>query len=321
MKKDLQNLQGNKRDNKMPDDVVIREVGLRDGLQLIKTQLSTQQKLNWVARQIKAGFREMEVTSFVSPKLLPQFSDATEMITMSNQYENFTPTAIVLNKKGAERAIAVGAKKITFVLSASEKHNQSNVRCSTDESLSMFKQVTKLSYSEDVEIKIAGAIATSFGCSMQGSISENRVLELASAMSETGACEIILADTVGYANPTQVKSLFSRLKNYIGNLPMAAHFHDTRGMGLANVVSALEAGVRRFDATMAGLGGCPFAPGASGNIATEDCVYMLENMGFSTGINFKALLELRTHLSEILPDETLEGKLSFAKPAINSLAS
>ena len=303
----------------MPDKVVIREVGLRDGLQLITTQLSTEQKLIWVEKQIKAGFREMEVTSFVPPKLLPQFSDATEMIVLSNKFKNFTPTAIVLNKKGAERAIAAGTKKITFVLSASEKHNQANVRCSTDESLKTFKQITNLLYTKNQKINVAGAIATSFGCSMKGSINETRVLELASAMLEAGACEIILADTVGYANPAQVKSLFSKLKTHMGKCTMAAHFHDTRAMGLANVVSALEAGVRHFDTTLAGLGGCPFAPGASGNIATEDCVYMLENMGFNTGINFKELLELRNYLAEILPEETLEGKLSVAKPAINSI--
>lgn len=313
MRKDLQYLKA----VNVSDIVEIREVGLRDGLQLIKTQLTTQQKLQWVKKQVKAGFTEIEVTSFVPPKLLPQFSDANEMVISSNKIQNLKATALVLNLKGANRAIAAGTEKITFVISASEEHNQSNVRCSIAESLSMFKEVIKLCNISGRKIEVAGAIATSFGCSMQGSVAEIQVLRLASNMAEGGAYEINLADTVGYANPNQVKSLFSKLSNTIGTIPMAAHFHDTRAMGLANVVSAAEAGVRKFDATLAGLGGCPFAPGASGNIATEDCVYLLENMGFNTGINIQELILLRNHLSSILPNETLEGKLSVALPAIN----
>ena len=313
MRKDLQYL----RAVNVSDIVEIREVGLRDGLQLIKTPLTTQQKLEWVKKQVNAGFNEIEVTSFVPPKLLPQFSDANEMVIRSNKIQNLKATALVLNLKGATRAIAAGTKKITFVISASEEHNQSNVRCSIAESLSMFKEVIKLCNISGRKIEVAGAIATSFGCSMQGSVDEIQVLKLASSMAEVGADEINLADTVGYANPSQVKSLFSKLRNSIGTIPMAAHFHDTRAMGLANVVSALEADVRKFDATLAGLGGCPFAPGASGNIATEDCAYLLENMGFDTGINIQKLIALRNHLSSILPNETLEGKLSVALPAIN----
>lgn len=313
MKKDLQYLKA----GNVSDIVQIREVGLRDGLQLIKTQLTTQQKLEWVKKQVNAGFTEIEVTSFVPPKLLPQFSDANEIMMNSNKIQNLKATALVLNLKGAARAIAAGTKKITFVISASEEHNRSNVRCSIAESLSMFKEVIKLCNTSGRKIEVAGAIATSFGCSMQGLVDEIQVLKLASSMAEGGANEINLADTVGYANPSQVKSLFSKLRNSIGTIPMAAHFHDTRAMGLANVVSALEADVRKFDATLAGLGGCPFAPGASGNIATEDCAYLLENMGFDTGINIQELIVVRKHLSNILPNETLEGKLSVALPAIN----
>ncbi len=303
------------KDINMSNLVNIREVGLRDGLQLIKTNLSTELKLSWINKQVSAGFTEMEVTSFVPPKLLPQFSDATDIIIQSNKIKELKPTALVLNIKGAIRAIEAGAKKITFVLSASEKHNQSNVNCATDQSLSMFDEIIEIS--KDIKIEVAAAIATSFGCSIQGSVPEMRVLELAKEMAKMGASEINLADTVGYANPNQVKSLFSELKNQIGCTPMAAHFHDTRGMGLANVVAALQEGVRRFDATMAGLGGCPFAPGASGNIATEDCAYLLESLGFDTSVDFDKLLELRSYLSNLLPHEKLEGRLGFAGKAIN----
>jgi hydroxymethylglutaryl-CoA lyase len=299
----------------MSNVVKIREVGLRDGLQLIKSNLSTESKLMWINKQVSAGFTEMEVTSFVPPKLLPQFSDASEIIIKSNKIKKLKPTALILNIKGAIRAIEAGTKKITFVLSASEKHNLSNVNCTTDQSLSMFNEIIEVS--KDTKVEVAAAIATSFGCSIQGSVPEIRVLELAKEMAKKGACEINLADTVGYANPKQVKALFGKLKDQIGNVPMAAHFHDTRGMGLANVVAALQEGVRRFDSTMAGLGGCPFAPGASGNIATEDCVYLLESLGFNTSVNVDKLLELRHYLTDLLPNEKLEGRLGVAGTAIN----
>jgi len=301
----------------MKDSVFLREVGLRDGLQLVKTQLSTETKLAWISEQSKAGFSEIEVTSFVPPKLLPQFADAEELVVASNNLPNLRASALVLNIKGAIRALECGTKKVTFVLSASEMHNQSNVKCSSDDSLRMFFDILNLVKEKKYNVEIAGAIATSFGCSIQGDVSEMRVIDLAGKMVAAGASEIILADTVGYASPKQVKRLFGMLNSIIGERHVAAHFHDTRGMGLANVVAAIDAGVRRFDSALGGLGGCPFAPGASGNIATEDCAYLLENMGFSTNVDFTKLLLLRKKLSSWLPNEKLEGRLDSARPAIN----
>ncbi|MDA0361611.1 MAG: hydroxymethylglutaryl-CoA lyase [Proteobacteria bacterium] len=298
----------------MKDSIFLREVGLRDGLQLVKTHLSTEIKLAWISEQSKAGFGEIEVTSFVPQKLLPQFSDAEELMVASNNLPNLRASALVLNVKGAIRALECGTKKVTFVLSASEMHNKSNVKCSTDDSLAMFFDILNLVKEKKYNVEIAGAIATSFGCSIQGDVSERRVIDLAGKMLAAGASEIILADTVGYANPMQVKHLFSMLNSIIGKRHVAAHFHDTR---LANVVAAIDGGVRRFDSALGGLGGCPFAPGASGNIATEDCAYLLESMGFSTNVDFAKLLLLRKKLSSWLPNEKLEGRLGAARPAIN----
>ena len=296
----------------MAESVSIQEVGLRDGLQMVKHTLPTVTKTEWIAAQAAVGFRAIEVTSFVPPALLPQFADAAEVMAAANKTPNLTAAALALNLKGAVNALAAGSPKLTFVLSASEAHNHSNVRCDTDVSLGVFSDV--IAHAGDTETQIGVAIATSFGCSLQGDVSEDRVVELAQLLEQAGAREITLADTVGYANPAQVKRLFNRVAQRV-KIPLAAHFHDTRAMGLANVVAALDAGVRSFDASLGGLGGCPFAPGASGNIATEDCVYLIESMGFSTGIDLDGLLDLRHQLADWLPDETLSGRLGVAGPA------
>ena len=296
----------------MKERVNIQEVGLRDGLQLVKDVMPTAKKTSWIAAQSAAGFNAIEVTSFVPPKLLPQFADAAEVMTMANRTPNLTAAALALNLKGAVNALAAGTQKLTFVLSASEAHNHSNVRCTTDASLATFSDVVAHANNRDAAIGVA--IATSFGCSLQGEVDEDRVVKLAQSLEQAGACEITLADTVGYANPAQVKRLFSRVAARV-SVPLTAHFHDTRGMGLANVVASLDVGVRNFDASLGGLGGCPFAPGASGNIATEDCVYLLESMGYATGINLEALLDLRRQLADWLPNEPLLGRLDAAGPA------
>ena len=295
----------------MSDAVTVREVGLRDGLQLVKTRLDTHTKLDWIRAQSAAGFSEIEVTSFVPPSILPQFADAAEVMAGALALSDLLPTALVLNLKGARRAIEAGARKITFVLSASEAHNQSNVRRSTDASLAMFRELAK-DISTQGHIELAGAIATTFGCSLQGHVSEARVAQIAEDMCAVGATEISLADTVGYAHPRQVARLFKDISAATGPVPLAAHFHDTRGFGLANVVAAFDTGVLRFDASLGGLGGCPFAPGASGNIATEDTVYLLECLGAKTGVDINALLALRAKLPSWLPSENLGGNLLHA---------
>lgn len=290
----------------------VREVGLRDGLQLTKTRLSTETKLSWIRKQAAAGFSEIEVTSFVPPKLLPQFSDASEVVAGANAVEGLDSVSLVLNLKGAERALAAGARHLTYVVSASEKHSQANVRCSTAEALARFPDIHALV--NEADATIGAAVSTAFGCSMQGTVEDATVLSIVENMSARGADEITLADTVGYASPSDVTRLFQSAFQAT-DCKLAAHFHDTRGLGLANVVAAAETGVRHFDASLGGLGGCPFAPGASGNIATEDCVYLLESLGLSTGVSLEDMIAVRRQLESWLPDEPLHGKLSVAGPA------
>ena len=302
----------------MKNSIQIREVGLRDGLQLSKTKLSSEIKIKWCSLQSQAGFKEIEVTSFVPPSVLPQFSDASKIVYASNKINNLIPSVLVPNLKGALIALDNNSKKINFVLSASEMHNQSNVNSTIKKSLSMFKDFIKERNIRGLKnkVQISAAIATSFGCSIQGDVEKKNVIKICEKLLEMGAEELNIADTVGYANPNQVKEIFKSLNKISKNIPLAAHFHDTRGMGLANVISAIDEGVKRFDASLGGLGGCPYAPGASGNIATEDCVYMIESMGFSTGIDLKKLLELRKSLKEWMKNDILYGNLltsGFAK--------
>ncbi len=298
----------------MTDRVLLREVGLRDGLQLIKSRLKTDVKLKWIRAQAGTGFTEIEVTSFVPVSILPQFSDAATVLSGAKQVGDLLPTVLVPNLRGAVMAMDAGARKISFVLSVSESHNRANVRRSTEESLAMLRDVLAERDTRG-DIIIASALATSFGCSIEGAVSEARVIQIAEGLAEAGVDEINLADTVGYGDPTQVRRIFTNVKNAVGEVPLAAHFHDTRGLGLANVIAALDSGVRRFDTALGGLGGCPFAPGASGNIATEDTVHLLERIGFDSGINLGALLNVRRQLAEWLPEEKLEGRLFAAGPA------
>jgi hydroxymethylglutaryl-CoA lyase len=301
----------------MSDTASVREVGLRDGLQLVKTVLATDIKIDWISRQSACGFTHMEVTSLVPPVVIPQFADAPDVLLAANQVTDLNVAVLVPNLKWGLRALDHGADKINFVLSVSEAHNQANVRRDTDTSISEFHQLVTERNRRGLQatVEMAVSLATTFGCSLQGDVKESRVFDVASQVLAANIDEINMADTVGYGNPIQVKRIFREILRLAKDTRVAAHFHDTRGMGLANVVAALEAGVRHFDASLGGLGGCPFAKGASGNIATEDCVYLLENLGFATGINIPAMLKLRGKLNDWLPDEPLEGKLLKAGQA------
>ena len=295
----------------MKNSIQIREVGLRDGLQLSKTKLSSEIKIKWCSLQSQAGFKEIEVTSFVPPSVLPQFSDASKIVYASNKINNLIPSVLVPNLKGALIALDNNSKKINFVLSASEMHNKSNVNATIQKSLSMFKDliIERDNRGLKNDVIISASIATSFGCSIQGKVEQNKLIEICEKLILMGANELNIADTVGYANPRQVNQIFKNLLQISGNIPVAAHFHDTRGMGLANVKSAIDQGIKRFDASLGGLGGCPYAPGATGNIATEDCVYMIESMGFHTGIDLIKLLNLRKSLAKWMIKDTLYGNL------------
>lgn len=297
----------------MREKAHVREVGPRDGLQMVKTMMPSERKLAWCRGAAEAGIREIEVTSFVPPKIVPQFADAEEIARGALAIGTFRPSVLVPNLKGAERAFALQLPQVNYVLSASEAHNLANVRRSTEESLQDFARIAALRDQQaGPRISLAGGIATAFGCTISGAVSEARVIEIAVRLVESGADEIIVADTVGYGDPGQVLRLAKAVIAAVGRIPVSCHFHDTRGLGLANVTAALQAGVRSFDASLAGLGGCPFAPGATGNIDTEDTVFLLEQLGFDTGVNIEALIALRHEVEGWLPGERFSGAIARA---------
>lgn len=294
--------------------VQLREVGLRDGLQMISQIVPTETKLEWLRAEAQVGMRAFDVTSFVSKSRMPQFADAEEMVQASLAIPGVEPSVLTLNARGAERALEAGARRLVYVLSASAAHSQGNAGRDTEAALEEFEQVVRMAREVDTAQRpyLEAGIATAFGCTMEGPVDSARVCRLAARLAELGADEIVLADTVGYAQPRQVRSLFSAVRQQIGALPLGGHFHDTRGLALANVVAALDTGVTQFDAALGGLGGCPFAPGASGNVAMEDLVFLLESMGYDTGIDLPALLVLRERLTEWLPGAALYGAIARA---------
>ncbi|MCO5066860.1 MAG: hydroxymethylglutaryl-CoA lyase [Rhizobiaceae bacterium] len=297
----------------MRDVAHLRDVGPRDGLQMVKTILTTDQKTEWFAAAASAGIGEIEVTSFVPPKLLPQFADAEEVARRAVGMRTFKAAALVPNRRGAKRALACGLDTINFVLSASEAHNKANVGRTTDSSLRDFSDVVEArNLKAGTKPTLGGCIATAFGCTIQGAVDEARVVEIAARLAELGADEIVVADTVGYGDPGQVKRLLRSVIGAVAPLPVACHFHDTRGLGLANVTAAVEAGVRAFDASIGGLGGCPFAPGASGNINLEDTAFLLNRLGLETGIDIAGVIALRRKIEGWLPEAEFAGAIARA---------
>ncbi len=299
----------------MDRDVLVREVGLRDGLQAVDTFFPTEAKKAWIDSEAAAGVHEIQACSFVPRSTFEQFSDASEIVAHATNHQGLLVSVFTPNVKGAERAIAAGAHRLGHVTSASESHNQNNLRRSVGDSMDDFERIVALrnELSDPETTSISGCVATAFGCTIEGAVDPDAVVRLASRYVELGADELVLADTVGYGNPDQVKKLFVRTGAEVGDIPIAAHFHDTRGLGLANVCGALDAGVRAFDASLGGLGGCPFAPGATGNIVTEDLVFMLEAMGLRTGIDLDALVAVRDILEREMPDEPLHGAIAAAR--------
>lgn len=288
-------------------DILVSEVGPRDGLQSIKQTMPTDMKKKWISALAQAGLTEIEVGSFVSPKLLPQIADCGELVKHTLTLKDVFVTALVPNLKGAENAFNAGVQKITIPVSVSEPHSLSNIRKNHAEVYEEVNSIIQLRNEKYPGILIEAGLSTVFGCTIQGVVTENEVLSMAHRMAKLGVDEIGLADTVGYANPVQVRSLFKKLKQEVGNLAGSAHFHNTRGQGLANVLAAIEVGVTTFDASQGGIGGCPYAPGASGNIVTEDLVYLLESMGLRTGIDIDRLVEAREWLKQGIPGEPLYG--------------
>ena len=273
--------------------VLISEVGPRDGLQSVGRIMATAAKLRWIDALHAAGLAEIEVGSFVPAKLLPQLADTADVVAYARTLPGLTVMALVPNLRGAEAAIAAGVHKITIPVSASAAHSMANVRKTHQQMIAEVRNIVALRNERAPQVKIEAGIATAFGCTLQGAVSEDDVIRMAVAVIAAGADESGLSDTTGYANPAQVKRLFTRLFAEIGDKAGAAHLHNTRGLGLANCVAAYEAGVRTFDSSQGGLGGCPYAPGASGNVVTEDLVFMFEAMGISTGVDLELLIEAR----------------------------
>jgi len=292
----------------MTRQVHICEVGPRDGLQNAKHLMPTEAKKAWIAALAAAGVEEIEVGSFVPPKLIPAMADTAEIVAFAREIQGVKIVALAPNLKGFQRALEAGAHKVTFPVSASRLHSESNVRMTPEQ---MVEEVRKCAQHPHPGVEIEGAVSTAFGCTMQGTVPEDDVVRIAAALAEF--CDgVALADTVGYANPAQIRRVFRRVRNEIGEKLEAAHLHNTRGLGLANALAAYEEGVRHFDSSMGGLGGCPFAPGASGNVITEDLVFMFEAMGVPTGISLEKLFAARELLVKGVPQEPIYGHTPLA---------
>lgn len=300
-------------------DVTVCEVGLRDGLQLLPGFFPTEDKIAWIEREAAAGMREIEVTSLVPAKVMPQFADAELVVAAALAVPGLTVTALVPNLKGAERGIELGVHVLDFVMSVSRSHSRANVRREPEESLTDFERIVALCRELPAERRprIRGGLSSALGCSYEGSIAVDDVRRYAAALATAGADEVLVADTVGYADPAHVARVFRAVREEVGDLPLGAHFHDTRGLGLANVAAALECGVRIFDASLGGLGGCPFAPGATGNIVMEDLVFLLDSMGLRTGVDLAKLVTVREIPARHVATSELHGAVARAGLPVN----
>jgi hydroxymethylglutaryl-CoA lyase len=290
--------------------ILISEVGPRDGLQSIAPVMPLDAKKAWIDAEAAAGVTEIEVGSFVPAKLLPQLADTAEVVRHACRIPGLTVAALVPNLRGAEAAVEAGAHKITLPLSVSETHSLKNVRRTRAQMLEEARAIAAMIAALPAarRPKFEGGLSTAFGCTIEGEVPPECVVSLAEALMAAGCDEVGLADTSGYANPAQVRDLVRRVHAAVGTHALSGlHLHNTRGLGLANVVAGLEVGITTFDSSLGGLGGCPFAPGASGNIVTEDLVFMLEAMGLRTGIDLTKLLQVRDILRRALPGEALYG--------------
>ena len=273
--------------------VTVREVGLRDGLQSIARTLPTAQKIDWLRAAHAAGQREIEVGSFVPARLLPQLADTAELVAVAKTLPGLVTSVLVPNLKGAQAALDSGADAMLLPISASHAHSLANLRKTPDEVVAEIGRIRAARDTRGSRCLLEVGFSTAFGCTLQGRVEESEVLRLLQAVLDAGADRVGLADTVGYADPLQVSRLFEQGFAVAGERLACGHFHDTRGLGLANVFAAWQTGVRRFDACLGGIGGCPHAPGASGNVATEDVAYLFASMGVPTGLDFDALIALR----------------------------
>ena len=298
--------------SRYPSTVVVREVGLRDGLQSIQQVLPTDRKIEWIQDAYDAGQREIEVGSFVPARLLPQLADTAELVAFAKTLPGLLVSVLVPNLKGAERAIDAETDLLLVPLSASHAHSLANLRKTPDEVIAEFGRIRAARDAAGSKTLLEGGIGTAFGCTIQGDVAPSEVLRCMQGLLDAGADRVSIADTVGYAGPGAVRDLFEQARKIAGEKFWCGHFHDTRGLALANVYAALETGVARFDATLAGIGGCPHAPGASGNASSEDLAFMLASMGIETGIDIPKLLALRSKVAGWLEGESLHGAMWLA---------
>jgi len=292
-----------------PTFVEVTEVGPRDGFQIEKAFIPTETKIELINALARCGIKRMEVTSFVSPKAVPQMRDALQVVVGVDRSLGLHMAALVPNPKGAEIAVQARVDEMVIFVSASESHNRSNVNRSIQESLNGFKEVTKIA--ETANIPVRGAIATAFGCPFEGDIHPEQVSRIVEKLLDLGVRGITLGDTTGMATPRIVRNLCEKLRISFPTLEIALHFHNTRGIGLVNVYAALEMGLMHFESSVGGLGGCPFAPGATGNICTEDLVYLLHELGIHTGIDLPALINVARRVEQII-GRSLPGQVMKA---------
>ncbi|MFJ7976609.1 hydroxymethylglutaryl-CoA lyase [Peribacillus sp. NPDC096379] len=297
-----------------PKNVTIKEVGPRDGLQNEKLILSTSDKIAWIDRLSYSGLTYLEITSFVHPKWIPQLADAVEVVRNIKRNPNVTYAALVPNMKGLESAIAYSVDEISVFMSASETHNKQNINKTISETFPILQEVIAAAIDEGKTVR--GYISTVFGCPYEGDVDYNQVLRICEKLFTLGIGEISLGDTIGVASPKQVEDFLNQALKRYQPQSLAMHFHDTRGMALANIVKALDYGITTFDSSLGGLGGCPYAPGASGNVATDDLVHMLEKMNIHTGVNEKSLVDsalfVQKKLNKPLPSHRM-AMYSYSK--------
>ena len=296
-------------------EILVSEVGPRDGLQSIERVMPLAAKRAWIAAEAAAGVKEIEVGSFVPPSLLPQMADTAELAAFARTIPGLNVVALVPNAKGAARAAEAGVHAMSIPFSMSETHSQRNVRKDHPAMLAEIAEVARIA--REAGIHFAVSLSTAFGCTIEGAVNEEQVVRLAAAAAEAGAQEFSMSDTTGYADPAQVRRLIRKVRAAVGDKLTTLHLHNTRGLGLANALAGLEEGITTLDASIGGLGGCPYAPGASGNLVTEDLVLMLNSMGLDTGIDLERLLEVRKILAEALPGEPLYGFTPDAGPMLD----
>lgn len=292
---------------KLPKKVQIKEVGPRDGLQNENQFISTDKKIEWINLLSNTGLSYIEITSFVNPKWIPQLKDAVEVAKSIKRNKNITYAALVPNMKGLESALEANVDEVSVFMSASESHNKKNINKTINETFPVLKEV--IDEAKRANKTVRGYLSTVFGCPYEGEVDENKVIDICINLFDMGIDELSLGDTIGVANPKQVEQFLLKIESYFPKEKIALHFHDTRGMALANILVAINLGYTIFDSSLGGLGGCPYAKGASGNVATDDLVYMLHEMGIETGIDFNSLLEagafIQKELDKILPSKQM----------------